>query len=77
MWWCRLKTILDSSRIMVMKNGRLAEIDTPKALLARPNSLFSQLVRSSESSSDILRDAPLPQATQTQTLTQTLQPTAA
>ena len=31
----RLETILDSDRILVMKNGRLAEFDRPQALLAR------------------------------------------
>jgi ABC-type proline/glycine betaine transport system ATPase subunit len=39
---------MDSSRILVMRNGRLAEFDRPRALLARKSSLFSELVRNAE-----------------------------
>jgi len=39
----RLNTIMDSDRIMVFHDGRIAEFDTPKNLLDNPNSLFSAL----------------------------------
>lgn len=42
----RLKTVMDSSRILVMKEGRLVEFDQPQALLLRPDSHFTQLVKS-------------------------------
>lgn len=44
----RLETILDSDRILVMSQGRLAEFDRPSVLLARKDSLFAELVRASE-----------------------------
>lgn len=44
----RLETILDSDRILVMSQGRLAEFDRPAALLNRRDSLFAELVRASE-----------------------------
>lgn len=44
----RLETILDSDRILVMAQGRLAEFDKPGVLLNRPGSLFAELVRASE-----------------------------
>lgn len=41
----RLNTILDSDRIVVLDQGRVAEFDTPKALLADPNSMFYALCK--------------------------------
>ena len=41
----RLKTILDSTRIAVLSEGKLEEMGTPDDLLADPNSTFSSLVR--------------------------------
>ena len=40
----RLDTIMDSDRILVMDSGRVAECDTPAALLRNSRSLFSQLL---------------------------------
>ncbi len=39
----RLQTIIDSDRIMVLRNGVVAEIDTFKALLAKPDGLFTSM----------------------------------
>ncbi len=40
----RINTILDSDRVLVLKNGEIAEFDTPLALV-RLKGLFYQLVR--------------------------------
>ncbi|XP_072049933.1 ATP-binding cassette sub-family C member 5-like [Amphiura filiformis] len=40
----RLQTVLDSDKIMVIDNGKIAEFDTPSNLLADSNSLFSIMV---------------------------------
>ncbi|KND00120.1 uncharacterized protein SPPG_04462 [Spizellomyces punctatus DAOM BR117] len=40
----RLNTIADFDRVLVLDNGCRAEFDSPHNLLARPESLFSQLV---------------------------------
>ncbi|CAM9754010.1 unnamed protein product, partial [Sphacelaria rigidula] len=42
----RLNTILDSDRILVMDNGKVAELDTPANLLENPDSQFSRLLAS-------------------------------
>jgi ABC-type multidrug transport system fused ATPase/permease subunit len=41
----RLDTIMDADRILVMEGGYVGEYNSPKALLMRENSLFSQLVK--------------------------------
>ncbi|ETV95462.1 hypothetical protein H310_10942 [Aphanomyces invadans] len=40
----RINTILDSSRILVMDQGAVAEFDTPSALLENDSGIFSSLV---------------------------------
>ena len=39
----RLNTVLDSDRILVLDNGSVAELDTPKHLLDDPKTLFYAL----------------------------------
>ncbi|XP_041482605.1 multidrug resistance-associated protein 5-like [Lytechinus variegatus] len=45
----RLNTILDSDKVLVMDDGRVAEFDKPSNLLANPNSIFSGMVAAAES----------------------------
>nr|XP_054771001.1 ATP-binding cassette sub-family C member 5-like [Lytechinus pictus] len=45
----RLNTILDSDKVLVMDDGRVAEFDKPSNLLANPNSMFSGMVAAAES----------------------------
>ena len=40
----RINTILDSDRVMVMSNGKVAEFDSPDSLLQNPASMFYGLV---------------------------------
>ena len=40
----RLRTILDSDKILVMDAGRVAEFASPQRLLSDPNSMFYNLV---------------------------------
>ena len=46
----RLNTILDTDRVLVMDEGRVAEFDTPSKLLSDKQSFFSKLVEAWESS---------------------------
>lgn len=43
----RIKTIMDSSRIMVLDKGSITEFDTPQALLADSSSLFYSMAKQS------------------------------
>jgi ABC-type multidrug transport system fused ATPase/permease subunit len=40
----RIDTIMDSDRVIVMRDGKVAEFNTPSVLLRDPHSLFSKLV---------------------------------
>lgn len=41
----RLHTILDSNRVLVLSDGKIAEFDSPKVLMADENSIFYSLAR--------------------------------
>lgn len=41
----RLNTILDSTRVLVLRDGQVAEFDSPKRLLVRDDSLFTSMAR--------------------------------
>ena len=43
----RINTVLDSHRVLVMKDGSVAELAAPGDLLQNPQSLFCQLVHGS------------------------------
>jgi len=43
----RLNTIMDSDRVLVLDQGRIAELDTPDNLLAKENGLFRAMVEKS------------------------------
>jgi len=41
----RIKTVMDSNKILVMDQGRVVEFDDPAVLLRKPESLFFKLAR--------------------------------
>jgi ABC-type multidrug transport system fused ATPase/permease subunit len=43
----RLNTIADSDTIIVLDQGKVAEMDSPENLLANPDSLYTGLVKKS------------------------------
>ena len=47
----RIHTISDSTRIMVLDKGHVAELDTPKMLMSRPDSIYRSLVEQTVSTS--------------------------
>jgi len=51
----RLNTVLDSDRILVLNDGEVVEFDTPKKLLAQPNSAFKKMVDANRMSMSIKR----------------------
>lgn len=46
----RLKTVISSDRVIVMKNGQIIEFEVPSTLLSNPNSEFSKMMASAEKS---------------------------
>jgi ABC-type multidrug transport system fused ATPase/permease subunit len=48
----RVNTIMDSDKILVMKDGLVCEFGPPKTLLADDNSTFSDIVRHSETENE-------------------------
>ena len=44
----RIKTILNSDRILVLEKGEIAEFDSPQNLIENKNSLFYQLYKKSK-----------------------------
>ncbi|XP_030837858.1 multidrug resistance-associated protein 5 isoform X2 [Strongylocentrotus purpuratus] len=45
----RLNTVLDSDKILVMDDGKVAEFDSPSTLRANPKSIFSGMLAAAES----------------------------
>ena len=45
----RLNTITDSDRILVLDDGRIAEYDTPQALMDKDDGFFKSMVEKSRS----------------------------
>lgn len=41
----RINTIMDSDRVLVLDQGKVAEFDTPENLLGRSDSIFTSLVK--------------------------------
>lgn len=44
----RLNTIMDSDRVLVLDDGRVAEFDSPSALLAKSEGIFKSMVEKSK-----------------------------
>lgn len=49
----RLRTVIDVDKILVMSEGVLTEIGSPRALLEDPDSAFSELCRQSNELDDL------------------------
>lgn len=45
----RLNTIMDSDRVLVLDDGRVAEFDSPSALLSKTDGIFKSMVDKSKS----------------------------
>ncbi|KAF3429704.1 hypothetical protein E2986_05904 [Frieseomelitta varia] len=55
----RLKTVISSDRVIVMKNGQIIEFEAPSTLLSNPNSEFSKMMASAEKSLTIANIIPI------------------
>ncbi|KAG0214058.1 CD9 antigen [Mortierella sp. GBA30] len=53
----RIKTVMDSDKILVLENGRVREYDAPSVLLRRKDSLFHKLA---EQAGELLREQKFP-----------------
>ncbi|KAJ3086306.1 hypothetical protein HK100_008751 [Physocladia obscura] len=51
----RLVTIMDYDRVLVLDHGKLAEFDTPKALLEREGIFYSLVMQTGESNATVLK----------------------
>lgn len=50
----RLHTIIDSDRILVMKDGFVEEFDEPHKLLMNPDSLLTSMVENTDANAPLL-----------------------
>jgi ATP-binding cassette subfamily C (CFTR/MRP) protein 1 len=48
----RLNTILDSDKILVLDDGRVAEFDTPDRLRRKPDGIFKSMVDKSSTTKE-------------------------
>jgi ABC-type multidrug transport system fused ATPase/permease subunit len=48
----RIHTIADSTRIMVLDKGSVAELDTPRSLMSKPHSIYKSLVEQTVKTSE-------------------------
>ena len=51
----RIKTIIDSDRILVMDKGRVAEFDTPERLLQKRGIFYEMYLKSQEEEPQVPR----------------------
>jgi len=52
-----LNTIIDYDKIVVMKNGKIVEFDSPKELLNKNDSIFKSMVDQSPNSALLYQSA--------------------
>jgi ABC-type multidrug transport system fused ATPase/permease subunit len=54
----RINTILESDRVLVMDDGKAIEFDNPQALIARPGSVFGDIVAQYQADHDASNSSP-------------------
>lgn len=52
----RLNTIMDSDRVLVLDDGRIAEYDSPDVLLSKPDGIFRAMIDKSRAASSMTID---------------------